>query len=130
MKNLLPFLLFPLFSVAQNISDTTAKGDFSITGNIKGLPDSTMVFIARPGQPSDVLATAYARKGKFELFGKIVNGDIYQLNFIGFPDQPEVFLTSSKLNVTGDIKTLKKLSFIPVRPLSLIIRIILQNLML
>lgn len=111
MKKLLPFLLFPLFSVAQNINDTTTKGDFSITGNIKGLPDSTMVFLARPGQPSDVLATAYAQKGKFELFGKIVNGDIYQLNFIGYPDQPDVFLTPSKINVTGDVKTLKKLVY-------------------
>ncbi|WP_018612143.1 TlpA disulfide reductase family protein [Segetibacter koreensis] len=111
MKKLLPLLLFPFFSIAQNVNDSTIKGDFSITGNIKGLPDSTMVFLARPGQPSDVLATTYAQKGKFNLFGKVVDGDIYQLNFIGFPDQPDVFLTPAKINVTGDVKTLKKLVF-------------------
>ncbi len=111
MKDLLLFLLFPFFSFAQNSVDTTVKGDFSITGSIKGLPDSTMVFLSRPGQSSDVLATAYAQKGKFNLFGKIADGDIYQLNFTGFPDQADVFLTSAKLNVTGDVKALKKLVF-------------------
>ena len=109
MKNLLPFLLFPFFSVAQNVKDST--GDFSISGNIKGLPDSTMVFLARPGQSSDVLATAYAQKGKFNLFGTVVDGDIYQLNFIGFPEQAEIFLTPAKINVTGDVKMLKKVIF-------------------
>ncbi len=111
MKKLLPFLLFPFFSIAQDTSKSTIQGDFTITGNIKGLPDSTMVFIARPGQPSAVLATAYAQKGKFNLFGKIADGDIYQLNFTGFPDQADVFLTPAKINVTGDAKTLKKLAF-------------------
>lgn len=111
MKQLLPFLLFPFFSFGQNINDSTAEGNFSINGNIKGLPDSTMVFLARPGQPSDVLATAYSQKGKFNLFGKIKDEDIYQLNFIGFPVQSDVFLTPADLSVTGDVKTLKKLSY-------------------
>ena len=111
MKKILPFLFFPLFSIAQNINDSIVKGDFAITGNIKGLPDSTMVFLSRPGQPADVLATAYAQNGRFNLFGKTSDGDIYQLNFIGYPYQPEVFLTPAKLNVTGDVKTIKKLVF-------------------
>jgi peroxiredoxin len=111
MKKLLPLLLFPFFSIGQNNNKSTAEGDFSITGTIKGLRDSTMVFLTRPGKPSDVLATTYAQKGKFNLFGKISDGDIYQLNFIGYPEQADVFLTAEKLNVTGDAKTLKKLVF-------------------
>ncbi len=113
MKRLLPLLLFPLFSFGQNQKNINpnSEGDFSITGNIKGLPDSTMVFISRPGQSSDVLATAYAREGKFNLFGKITDEDIYQINFIGYPDQSEVFLTPGKINVAGDVKALKKLVF-------------------
>jgi peroxiredoxin len=111
MNKLLLFLLFPLFSIAQNANQSAAGGDFSITGNIKGLPDSTMVFLARPADPSSVLATAYSKKGLFNLFGKIADGDIYQLNFTGFPSQADVFLTPAKINVTGDVKTLKKLAF-------------------
>ena len=111
MKKLLPLLLFPFFSYGQKDTQSNSQGDFSITGNIKGLPDSTMVFLSRPGQSSDVLATAYAQKGKFTLFGKISNEDIYQLNFTGYPDQPDMFLTPARHNVTGDVKTLKKLLF-------------------
>ena len=111
MKKLLPLLLFPLFSFGQNNNKLSTEEDFSISGNIKGLPDSTMIFLSRPGQTADILATSYAQKGKFNLFGKIPDGDLYQLNFIGYPDQADVFLTAAKLNVTGDVKAIKKLVF-------------------
>jgi thiol-disulfide isomerase/thioredoxin len=110
MKSILLLLLFPIFSIAQDNRDTVEAGDFSIVGNVRGLRDSTMVFLARPGQPSDILATTYAQKGKFNLFGKIQDGDIYQLSFIGYPDQYDVFLTPAQLTLTGDVKALKKLA--------------------
>lgn len=81
MKNLIALLLFPVFSIAQTSVQPKLPGDFSINGTIKGLPDSTMVFLVRPGQPSDILATSYSQKGKFNLFGKVADGDIYQLSF-------------------------------------------------
>lgn len=102
------FLLFPVYSICQS-NQAVNENNFAIAGNIKGLRDSTLVFLARPGQPSDILATGYSRKGQFNLFGKITDGDIYQLNFIGYSDQPELFLTADKLNVTGDVRSLKKL---------------------
>lgn len=110
MKSLLLFLLLPLFSLAQTPAQAVAGGDFTITGNIKGLPDSTMVFLAHPGQQGDVLATAYAKNGKFNLFGKVSDGDIYQLSFIGHPEMAEIFLTPANLTVTGDVKALKKVT--------------------
>jgi peroxiredoxin len=106
MKQLLALLLLPIFSFAQN----SAAGDFSITGNIKGLRDSTMVFLAHAGNSSDVIATGYAQKGKFQLFGKVADADLYQLSFIGSKDAAEVFLTPAKLTVTGDIKSIKTLA--------------------
>ncbi|MDB5246731.1 MAG: AhpC/TSA family protein [Segetibacter sp.] len=109
MKNLIVLLLFPVFSIAQTTIQPTFAGDFLINGTIKGLPDSTMVFLAHPGQPSNILATSYSQKGKFSLFGKVSDGDIYQLSFIGFPDQYDVFLTPTQLTIAGDVKFLKKL---------------------
>lgn len=106
MKRLLALLLLPIFSFAQNSN----AGDFSITGNIKGLRDSTMVFLAHAGNSSDVIATAYAQKGKFQLFGKVADADLYQLSFIGSKDAAEVFLTPAKLTVTGDVKSIKTLA--------------------
>lgn len=110
MKFLLAIVLFPCIVFAQQIkrTATTATGNFILTGNIKGLPDSTLVFLAHPGQTADLLATGYAQKGKFTLFGKIADADIYQLSFIGFPETAEIFLTPSNLIVSGDVKSLKK----------------------
>ncbi len=67
MKELLLLLFIPLFSFAQNNKLENTSTGFIITGNIKGLPDSTMVFLARPGQSSNVLAVSYAQKGRFTL---------------------------------------------------------------
>jgi peroxiredoxin len=108
MKLLLALILFPQFIFAQTTNNATTTGNFTISGNIKGLPDSTMVFLAHPGQTADVLATGYSQKGKFTLFGKISDGDIYQLSFTGFPEAAEVFLTPANLTVSGDVKTIKK----------------------
>lgn len=110
MKFLLPFLLLPILSVAQPVKTSSVATDFTITGNIKGLPDSTMVFLAHAGQTADLLATGYAHGGKFTLLGKVADADIYQLSFIGFTDVAEVFLTPANLIVTGDIKSIKKLA--------------------
>lgn len=111
MKRLLPLLLFPFLSLAQNNKQAGTSTGFSVTGTIKGLPDSTMVFLARPARPSDVLSVDYSKNGKFSLFGKVDDADIYQLSFIGHPEVADVFLTNDKLMVTGDIKSLKKLTF-------------------
>ncbi len=110
MKKLLPLLLFPLLSLAQNSKQPNTSKGFIVSGNIKGLPDSTIVFLARPGQPSNVLSTGYSQKGNFNLFGKIDDADIYQLSFIGYAETSDVFLTNEKLTVNGDVKSLKKLA--------------------
>ncbi|GEO10105.1 TlpA disulfide reductase family protein [Segetibacter aerophilus] len=109
MKFFLALFLLPCFSFAQNIANQSPEGDFVISGSIAGLPDSTMVFLAHSGQASNVIATGYAQKGKFTLFGKVADADIYQLSFIGHPEVTEVFLTPAKLTATGDVKSLKKL---------------------
>jgi peroxiredoxin len=109
MKFLLLLAFLPTFIFAQNTNNVA--GNFTITGNIKGLKDSTLVFLAHPGQTANILATGYARNGKFNLFGKIADGDIFQLSFIGYPDVSDFFLTPDNLLVSGDAKALKKLSF-------------------
>lgn len=108
MKLFLAILFFPCFVFAQNSNNSTTAGDFTISGTVKGLPDSTMVFLARPGQSGDLLATTYSKNGKFNLFGKVADADLYQLSFIGYPETAEVFLTPANLTVAGDVKTLKK----------------------
>ena len=104
MKYIITLLLFPLFSISQE----RKSSEFQINGTIKGLPDSTLIFLGRPGNPSDMLATAYSKNGKFMLFGSIAEADIYQLNYIGQTDQSDIFITPAKYTITGDVKSLKK----------------------
>lgn len=110
MNKLLMLLLFPVFSFGQT-NQQSGMGGFSIAGNVKGLPDSTKVFLARPGQASNVLASTFAKNGKFILNGEVADGDIFQLFFAGFPESCEIFLTPAKLEATGDVKSIKKLAF-------------------
>jgi peroxiredoxin len=111
MKKWLVLLLFPLFSLAQTSKPAQGSAGFSVRGTIKGLPDSTMVFLAHRGQPSNVLSTGYAQKGKFTLFGKVDDADVYELSFIGYPDVVEVFVANENVTVAGDVKSLKNLVF-------------------
>ena len=109
MKKFFALVLVSLFALAHS-NLKAAIGDFLINGFVSGLPDSTLVYLSKPGQPSDMLATAYSKKGKFVLFGKVEDGDLYQLSFIGFTDAAEVFLTSGKITVNGDVKAITKLA--------------------
>ena len=108
MKLLLAFVLVPFINFAQS-PVKSSSGEFTLNGFVNGLKDSTMVFLARQGQSTDVVATAYSQKGKFNLFGKIADGDIYQLSFIGYPKVADVFLSPANLTVTGDVKALDNL---------------------
>jgi thiol-disulfide isomerase/thioredoxin len=110
MKFLLALILIPALTFAQQSVSSGNAGNFTVSGVIKGLKDSTMVFLARPGQTSDILATGYSQKGKFSLFGKVAEGDVYQLSFIGYPKATEVFLTPANLTVSGDASSLGKLT--------------------
>ncbi len=106
MRYLFTLLLLPIFSFSQS----SESSNFIINGTIKGLPDSTLVFLSKPGNSTDMLATAYSAKGKFILFGNIADADIYQLNYIGQTDQTDIFISPAKYTVLGDIKSLKKAS--------------------
>ncbi len=98
MKKLLLFgLLLPAFVIAQN--------GFSVKGNIKGLKDSTLVFLQN-GMGATI-AQDYAKKGLFTLKGKLDNPDLFQLSFIGYKDNVELFINNENVTVTGEAAKLK-----------------------
>ncbi len=98
MKKILLVLLLPLSVAAQN--------GYTIKGDIKGLKDSTLVFLVS-GADGSTLSQDYASNGQFNLKGKIDNADIFQLNFIGKKETVDMFIGNENIVVTGEAAKLK-----------------------
>ena len=94
MTKLILFILcLPLSLVAQN--------SFSVKGNIKGLKDSTLVYLVRTVDGATI-AQDYAYHGEFSLGGKLEVADIYQLTFSGTKEVVEIFMSNENILLNGD----------------------------
>ncbi|OIQ95156.1 thiol-disulfide oxidoreductase ResA [mine drainage metagenome] len=98
MKKFLFALMLPLSVAAQD--------GYTIKGNIKGLKDSTLVFLTS-GADGSMLSQDYAFNGQFNLKGKLESADIYQLNFIGKKETVDMFIGNENIVVTGEASKLK-----------------------
>ncbi|MFP5040267.1 redoxin domain-containing protein [Parasediminibacterium sp. JCM 36343] len=102
MKKLLIIMLLPMAALAQN--------GFTVKGNIKGLKDSTLVFLQNI--EGATIAQDYAKGGKFSIAGKTDDVSFFQLAFIGTKDMSEMFLGSNdNVTITGDMSNLKSAVF-------------------
>ena len=122
MKKLLFALLLPVISMAQTTSTvqkadstsapksvpTSPKG-FTVKGTLKGLKDSTLVFLQNV--EGNTIAQNYAKNGKFILAGKSDDANFFQLGFIGTKETTELFLANENVVVTGDVNNLKGATF-------------------
>jgi peroxiredoxin len=100
MKKILIAFAFPIYAISQN-----ADG-FSISGNIKGLKDSTLVFLVASSNGTTI-AQDYAFDGSFKLKGKVSEVDLYQLNFIGKNEVVDVFMGNDIVTVSAEQSQLK-----------------------
>jgi peroxiredoxin len=97
LKNLLIVLILPLSLAAQN--------GYTIKGNIKGLKDSTLVFLVS-STDGNTITQDYAFGGKFVLKGNIETADIYQVSFIGHKETIDVFMANDSITIYGDVTNL------------------------
>ena len=100
-KILLILLVAPLMIKAQQA--------FTIKGGIKGLKDSTLVYLTNLTTNSQV-AQDYAKNGSFVLKGKLEYPGIYNISFIGYPSEQTVFIGNENIAITGDAVNLKNLT--------------------
>ena len=101
MKKFLLAFLLPISLSAQT--------GYTIKGNIKGLKDSTLVFLVS-GADGSTLSQDYAYNGQFNLKGKFDNADIYLLNFIGHKETVDMFIGNENVVVTGEASKLKSVT--------------------
>ena len=74
---------------------------FTINGNIKGLKDSTQVFISDMTD-GKTFAQDRAAKGRFKLHGQLEREGLYCISFIGYKDRLTLFMANDSVAVTGD----------------------------
>lgn len=103
MKKLLIALFIPAIAVGQ------ADKGYTIKGQVTGLKDSTLVYLVN-GTSGNPVAQTYSVKGAFNLAGKVEAADIYQINFIGYPEAFETYLGNDNLNLTGNASSLHSLN--------------------
>jgi len=98
IKKILFILLLPLSVMAQN--------NYTIKGYVKGLKDSSLVFLVSSANGSTI-AQDHSFNGKFTLTGTIDNADIYQVSFIGTKNVIEVFMGNDNISITAEAANLK-----------------------
>jgi peroxiredoxin len=95
------FFLVPLALIAQK--------KFTISGELHGLPDGSVVSISNANVPSDTLATSIVKNGAFELNGKVDEPNLYHLNFDGVQKKSVVFIGNEDVTVSGNDETIEDL---------------------
>ena len=100
MKKIIFFLLFPVTVFAQD--------GFVIKGDIKGLKDSTLVFISNVNDGNSI-AQDYSHNGTFVLKGKFDYESVYKIGFIGYKEETTVFIGNENVTLTGNINAIDKL---------------------
>lgn len=95
MKYLALLIMLPFFAAAQN--------NFSISGKIKGIKDSTKVtLVSLSGQQ---IAADTVIKQKFVLTGNLPQEDVYSIIFNNTAYTTTVFIPAKKIDLSGDVKT-------------------------
>ncbi|MFY7652446.1 MAG: redoxin domain-containing protein [Chitinophagaceae bacterium] len=96
MKYLLLLCCLPTLLFSQK--------NFQIQGNIKGIPDSTLVFAVNP--QGQTIAQDYTQKGKFILKGNFDSEAVFTVNFTGTKQAIEVFIDNTPIQLNGNFAQL------------------------
>lgn len=83
------------------ITNAQEKG-YLVSGKIKGIKDSTLVFLIDAS--GNTIAQDYAYGGEFKLLGHTDEPSFFQIGFIGYNNVfAEVFMQNEKVSIQGDI---------------------------
>src|SRR5947209_16096923 len=88
-------------SGSQVMSASANDGGFEITGNLKGVPDNSMVFLAG-FSGTDTLAKTTAHDGHFVLKGKLDNTDARILNIPSLSRRMVLFMGNDHISIKAD----------------------------
>lgn len=99
---LLIFFMFPFVLAAQK--------KFTISGNLKGLPEGSAVSLSNANIPEDTVARSLVKNGSFELKGSVAEPNLYQLNLDGVQKKSILFIGNENVTVNGEVEAVQDIS--------------------
>ncbi|RYG32253.1 MAG: AhpC/TSA family protein [Chitinophagaceae bacterium] len=93
--------LLPVAAFAQN--------KLVVKGKLKGLKDSTLVYITDLNNPTDTIAQAVAKKGRFQMRGELKEPTLVSMS-LGADKPLMTFLGNSTVRITGKAGEVEKLN--------------------
>ena len=98
----------PLATRAQQTAQA-AEPEFVITGNIKGLAESSSVFITDVSNPTDTVAETIVKGGQFVLSGHVAEPNLFEVNFGSAGKKTPLFMGNDKISLSGSVVDLKSI---------------------
>ncbi|MEO5683766.1 MAG: TlpA disulfide reductase family protein [Chitinophagaceae bacterium] len=102
MKLFLFILCFPVAVAAQK--------QLLVNGKITGLKEQSLVSLIDANDPTDTIASGMVQKGAFVLKGSLREPLLLSLNFGDAKKRTVLFLDNNKINISGSIDDLQKLT--------------------
>ena len=101
------FFFLVAFCLSVFVANAQVKG-YLVSGKIKGLKDSTLVYLIDAS--GNTIAQDYAKGGTFRFFGHNDEASFFQVGFIGDNNLLELFMQNDKLTIQGDMAHLASAS--------------------
>src|ERR1700733_2410487 len=98
----------PLVIRAQQTAQAAAP-EFTISGNVKGLAESSSVYLTDVSNPGDTLAETIVKGGQFVLSGHVAEPNLFEVNFGGAGKKTPLFMGNDKISLSGSVVDLKSI---------------------
>ena len=93
-----------------SVAFQTTLAQFTINGNVTGLPEKTLVTLSDVNQPGDTLSRAVVNNGVFVLKGKVAEPNLYTLNFHGVQKKSILFIGNEQISIEGDVQRVQEMA--------------------
>ena len=111
------FMALPLLALAQESATPVGNGTvsssdsavFAITGNVKGLTESSTVYLTDVSNPTDTVAVTTVKNGQFVLSGHVYEPNLFEVNFGSAQKKTPLFMGNDKISLSGSVADLKSI---------------------
>jgi len=111
------FMALPLLALAQETATPVVKGTvspsdsatFAINGNVKGLTESSTVYLTEVSNPTDTVAVTIVKNGQFVLSGHVYEPNLFEVNFGSAQKKTPLFMGNDKISLSGAVADLKSI---------------------